>query len=73
MELVNEQIAFLKDAEKFDDERGHIFLLLCLAERMQGKLKDETVDRKLPAQGYEHQAYLKEECDDEGMDFGFFD
>jgi Ca-activated chloride channel family protein len=73
MDLVDEQIALLKDVEKFDDERGLISLLLRLAERMQGKLKDETIDRKLLAQGYEHQAYLKEECDDEDMGFGYFD
>lgn len=73
MDLVDEQIALLKDAEIFDDERGLISLLLRLAERMQDKLNDETVDRKLLAQGYEHQAHLKEECDDEDMGFGFFD
>ena len=73
MEVVDKQIELLKDAEKFDDERGLIALLLRQVERMQGKLKDETVDRKLLAQGYEHQAYLKEECDEEDMGFGFFD
>lgn len=73
MNLVDEQIALLKEVERFDDERGLISLLLRLAVRMQGKLKDETVDRKLLAQGYEHQAYLKEECDDEDMGFGLFD
>ena len=73
IELVQQQITLLKDAQQFDDERGLISLLLRLAERMQGKLKDETVDRKLLAQGYEHQAYLKEECDQEDMAFGFFD
>jgi Ca-activated chloride channel family protein len=73
IDLVNEQIELLKDVQRFDDERGMISLLLRLAEHMQNKLKDETVDRKLLSQGYEHQAYLKEECDCEDMGFGLFD
>jgi Ca-activated chloride channel family protein len=72
IDLVDEQITLLKDVETFDDERGIISLLLRLAEHMQNKLKDETVDRKLVSHGYEHHAYLKEECDDEDMNFGFF-
>ena len=71
--LVEEQITSLKEVERFDDERGLISLMLRLAEHMQKKLKDETIDRKLISQGYEHQAYLKEECDDEDMGFGLFD
>jgi len=73
IDLVNEQIELLKDVQRFDDERGMISLLLRLAEHMQNKLKDETVDRKLVSQGYAHQAYLKEECDCEDMGFGLFD
>ncbi|CAF3305772.1 unnamed protein product [Rotaria socialis] len=66
MDLVAEQIALLKDVEQFDDERGTISLLLRLAENMQNKLKDETIDRNLVCRGYEHKAYLMAEydCDD---------
>jgi Ca-activated chloride channel family protein len=71
--LVDEQIALLKDVERFDDEKGIISLLLRMAERMQNKLKDETIDKKLVSQGYEHQAWLKEECDCDDMEFGMFD
>jgi hypothetical protein len=70
--LVDEQLALLKDAEKFDDERGLISLLLRQSERMQNKLKDETIDRKLISQGYKQQAHLKQECDDDDMEFGCF-
>ncbi|CAF2671354.1 unnamed protein product [Rotaria sp. Silwood2] len=71
MDLVTEKIALLKDVEQFDDERGIISLILRLAENMHNKLKDETVDKKLVSRGYEHQAYLLEEDDDQG--FGLFD
>ncbi|CAF2072728.1 unnamed protein product [Rotaria magnacalcarata] len=71
--LVDEQITLLKDVERFDDERGIISLLLQMAEHMQKKLKDETVDRKIISKGYEHHAFLKEECDCEDMGFGLFD
>ncbi|CAF1112127.1 unnamed protein product [Rotaria sordida] len=69
----NEQIEILKDAQQFDDERGSVALLLQLAEKIHKKLKDETVNSKLVCQGYEYQAHLKEECDDEDMGFGLFD
>ncbi|CAF0951816.1 unnamed protein product [Rotaria sp. Silwood1] len=71
--LVDEQIALLKDVEQFDDQRGIISLLLRMAEHMQNKLKDETVDRKIISKGYEHHAFLKEDCDCEDMGFGLFD
>ena len=71
--LVDEQVSMLKEVEKLDDERGTIGLLLRLAEHMAKKLKDETIETKLVARGYEHQAFLKEECDDEEMGFGLFD
>ncbi|CAF1131873.1 unnamed protein product [Rotaria magnacalcarata] len=73
IDLVDEQITLLKDVERFDDERGIISLLLQMAEHMQKKLKDETVDRKIISKGYEHHAFLKEECDCEDMGFGLFD
>jgi Ca-activated chloride channel family protein len=62
-DLVVEQIALLKDVKKYDDERGTILELLRLAENMHDKLKDETVDRNLVYQGYQHKAYLEEDCD----------
>lgn len=73
LDIVDEQITLLKDIERFDDERKMISLLLQLAEHMQKKLKDETIDRKLIVKGYQHHAHLKEECDDEDMGFGLFD
>jgi len=73
IDIATEQIGLLKDAERFDDERGSISLLLQLAEKMHKKLKDESVNSKLVCRGYEHQAYLKEECDEEDMGFGLFD
>ena len=71
--VVDEQIALLKEVERFDDERGVVALLLRLAEHMVNKLKNESISTKLVAQGYEHQAYLKEECDCDDMGFGLFD
>ncbi|CAF3416393.1 unnamed protein product [Rotaria socialis] len=73
IDLVDEQLTLLKDVERFDDERGIISLLLQMAEHMQKKLKDETVDRKIISKGYEHHAFLKEDCDCEDMGFGLFD
>ncbi|CAF3090129.1 unnamed protein product [Rotaria sp. Silwood2] len=71
MDLVTEKIALLKDVEQFDDEKGIISLILRLAENMHNKLKDETIDKELVCRGYEHQAYLLEEDDDQG--FALFD
>jgi Ca-activated chloride channel family protein len=59
LDLVTEQIALLKDVERFDDERGIIALLIRMAENMHNKLKDDNVDKNLVWQGYEHQCYLK--------------
>lgn len=73
LDLVDQQINLLKEVEKLDAEKKTISLLLQLAEHMQKKLKDETIDRKLISQGYAHQAHIKEECDDEDMGFGLFD
>lgn len=73
LDLADQQIKLLKDTQQYDDERGLIALLLQLSERMQNKLKDERIDRQVLAQGYAHEAYLVEECDDEDMGFGFFD
>jgi Ca-activated chloride channel family protein len=73
IDVATEQIALLEDAERFDDERGSISLLLQLARKMHKKLKDESINSTLVCRGYEHQAYLKEECDEEDMGFGLFD
>jgi len=71
--IATEQITLLKDAQRFDDERGSISLLLQLAEKMLKKLKDQNITSKLVYQGYQYQAHLKEECDEEDMGFGLFD
>jgi len=73
LDIADQQIRLLRDAQQYDDERGLIKLLLQLSERMQGKLKDRNIDHQVLAQGYAHEAYLKEECDDEDMGFGLFD
>ncbi len=46
IDLVHEQIIFLKDAGKFDDGKDTIALLIQLDENMQKKLIDENIDRK---------------------------
>ncbi|CAF4115165.1 unnamed protein product, partial [Rotaria sordida] len=73
IDLVNKQIALLKDVEKLDDEKGMISLLLRLAQHMLNKLNNENIDKKLISRGYEHQTHLKDERDYEDMGFGLFD
>jgi Ca-activated chloride channel family protein len=69
VKLANEQIALLKDVEKFDDERGTIALLIRLAENMKKKLEDENVDADLVYQGYGHKAYLQRQASCECLAF----
>ncbi|UJR22754.1 hypothetical protein I4U23_025786 [Adineta vaga] len=69
IEVVNAQLAILRDVEKYDNERGMIALQIRLAENMQNKLKDENVHDHIVYQGYAHQGYLKRQCSEECMAF----
>ncbi|CAF3294389.1 unnamed protein product [Rotaria sp. Silwood2] len=73
IDMATEQIALLKDAAQFDDERGSISLLLQLAEKMLKKLKDESIASTLVCRRFEHKAYLEEECDEDDMGYGLFE
>ena len=67
VELAVEQIALLKDVEKYDDERGTIALLIRLAENMKKKLEDENVHADIIYQGCGHKAYLQRQASCEYM------
>ena len=69
IEVVNQQIQLLKEAEKYDDERGILALLLRMAENMLNKLKDETVHDQIIYQGCSHKAYMQRQysCEEMGM------
>ncbi|CAF0833498.1 unnamed protein product [Adineta ricciae] len=66
-EIVSAQLQMLREAEKYDNERGMIGLQIRLAENMQNKLNDENVGNDLVWQGYSHQGYLKRQCSEECM------